>query len=68
MAESITESKEVWLAFIAYALVIIEKMTGVNFPLDPVQIFGAGVALMAIVRILWTQGKIQSFLPKGKTE
>ena len=64
MADSVIGSKEVLLAIISYALVLIAQYSGIQFPLTPEQILGAGVAAMAIVRVFWTSGKIQSFLPK----
>ena len=60
MADSIIGSKEVAVAIIAYVLGLAVQFTGVAFPLSPEQIFASGVALMAIVRVFWTSGKIQS--------
>ena len=64
MAESVIGSKEVIVAILSYVLTLTVQATGVAFPLSPEQIMGAGVALMAIVRVFWTSGKIQSVLPK----
>ena len=65
MAESVIGSKEVIVAILSYVLVLVTQSTGVDFPLTPEQILGAGVALMTIIRVFWTSGKIQSLLPKG---
>ena len=61
MAESVIGSKEVAIAIISYALVLLGKITGIDFPLTPEQIFATGIAVMAMVRVLWTSEKIQSF-------
>lgn len=64
MGESVIGSKEVAIAIITFILANVVQTTGIQFPLTPEQIYGAGVALMAIVRVLWTQSKIESLLPK----
>jgi hypothetical protein len=64
MAESVIGSKEVAIAIISYALVLLGKSTGIDFPLTPEQIFATGIAVIAMVRVLWTSEKIQSILPK----
>jgi hypothetical protein len=64
MAESVIGSKEVAIAIITFVLANLGQLTGVEFPLTPDQIYGAGIALMLMARIFWTSGKIQSILPK----
>ena len=64
MAESVIGSKEVAIAILTFVLANLGQLTGVEFPLSPDQIYGAGLAIMAMVRIFWTSGKIQSILPK----
>jgi hypothetical protein len=61
MAESFIGSKEVAIAILTFVLANLGQLTGVEFPLTPEQIYGAGLALMAMVRVFWTSGKIQSF-------
>jgi hypothetical protein len=61
MAESVIGSKEVAIAILTFVLANLGQLTGVEFPLTPDQVYGAGLALMAMVRVFWTSGKIQSF-------
>lgn len=64
MGNSVVGSKEVIVIFIAFVLAEVVKQTGIAFPLDANQIYEAGLAIAAVIRIFWTQGKITSFLPK----
>jgi hypothetical protein len=64
MAESVVGSKEVALAVIALALANIVQYTGIQFPLTPDQIYGAGISGLAILRIFFTNSKITSLLPQ----
>jgi hypothetical protein len=64
MAESVIRSKEVAIAIISYVLALVVQTTGIDFPLTPEQIFATGMAIMAMVRVFWTSGKIQSIFPK----
>lgn len=64
MAESVIGSKEVAIAILTFIVANLGQATGVEFPLSPDQIYAAGIAVMAMVRIFWTSGKIQSLLPK----
>ena len=61
MAESVIGSKEVAIAILTFVLANLGQLTGIEFPLTPEQVYGAGLALMAMVRVFWTSGKIQSF-------
>ena len=64
MAESVIGSKEIAIFAITVLLQHAVAFTGVEFPLSPEQIYAAGLSLMAIVRIAFTEGKIEGFLPK----
>ena len=64
MAESVIGSKEIAIFVITVALQQAVSLTGAAFPLSPEQIYAAGVAAMAIVRVFWTEGKITSVLPR----
>jgi hypothetical protein len=64
MTDSVIGSKEVAIAVITFMLANVVQMTGVQFPLTPDQIYGAGIALLAMVRVFMTDGKITSFMPK----
>jgi hypothetical protein len=64
MADSVIGSKEIAIFIITIVVQQVVSMTGAPFPLTPEQILAAGFTLMAAARILWTQGKITSFLPK----
>ena len=66
MSDSIIGSKEIAIFAITVLLQQAVQLTGIAFPLSPEQIYAAGLALMAIVRVLMTDGKITSFLPKPK--
>ena len=66
MSDSVLGSKEVAIAIITFVIANVVQYSGVQFPLTPEQIYGAGVALLAIVRVFMTDGKITSFLPKPK--
>jgi len=69
MSDSVLGSKEIAIFAITVILQQSLKATGIDFPLTPEQIYASGLAIMAIVRVLWTDGKITSFLPKkGKTD
>ncbi len=68
MSESIIGSKEVAVIAIAFVIGKSVEMTGVSFPLTADQVYQAGLAIAGIIRILWTQGKISSLLPKNKVE
>lgn len=61
MAESVIGSKEVAIAILTFVLANLGQLTGIEFPLTPEQVYGAGLALIAMVRVFWTSGKIQSF-------
>jgi len=63
MGKALVMSKELWIGVITVALGLIVENTGVQFPLDPEQIYAAGVALIVIVRSLFTQEKIDRVLP-----
>jgi hypothetical protein len=64
MTESVIGSKEIAIFVITVLIQQAVALTGAPFPLDPAQIYAIGLALMAIVRVIWTSGKIQSILPK----
>ena len=64
MGDAVLGSKEIAIFAITVILQQSLKATGIDFPLTPEQIYAAGLALMAIVRVFWTEGKITSFLPK----
>ena len=64
MAESVIGSKEIAIFVITVALQQAVSLTGAAFPLSPEQIYAAGLSMMAIARVVWTEGKIQSVLPK----
>jgi hypothetical protein len=64
MAESVIGSKEIAIFVITVLIQQAVALTGAPFPLDPAQIYATGLTLMAIVRVIWTSGKIQSILPK----
>ena len=64
MTEAAIKSKEIIVAIIAFAIGMIVDFTGIAFPLTPEQIYAAGVAGMAIIRVFWTEGKITSVLPR----
>jgi hypothetical protein len=68
MSESVVGSKEVAIAVITFVLANIVQYAAVQFPLSPEQIYGAGVAVLAIVRIFMTDGKITTLLPSKKDE
>jgi len=55
-------SKELWLGLIAIILGLIVENTGVEFPLTPEQIYATGIAIIVIVRGLFTQEKIDRIL------
>lgn len=61
--KSLVMSKELWIGAITVALGLIVENTGVQFPLTSEQIYAAGVAIMMIVRALFTQEKINKILP-----
>ena len=64
MTDSVIGSKEVAIAAITFVLANAVQYTGIEFPMTPDQIYGMGIALMAMVRIFWTKGNITSILPK----
>jgi hypothetical protein len=64
MADSVIGSKEIAIFIITVLLQQIVSLTGTPFPLTPEQMYAAGFTLAAAVRIIWTEGKITSFLPK----
>lgn len=66
MADSLIGSKEVAIAFITFAIANLVQYTGVAFPLTPDQIYLTGVALMAMIRIFVTDGKITTLFPKDE--
>ena len=57
-------SKEMWMTIITFIVAMIVQTTGIVFPLTPEQIFGAGMAIVLIIRIGWTKSNITSVLPK----
>jgi len=61
MSNSVIGSKEVAIAVITFVLANLGRLTGVEFPLTPDQTYGAGIALITMVRIFWTSEKIQRF-------
>lgn len=63
MGKALVMSKELWIGVITVALGLIVENTGVQFPLTPEQIYATGVALMVIIRSLFTQEKIDRVLP-----
>jgi hypothetical protein len=63
MGKALVMSKELWIGIITVALGIVVENTGVQFPLTPEQIYAAGVAIIVIVRGLFTQEKIDRVLP-----
>ncbi len=63
MGKALVASKEIWIGVITVALGLIVENTGVQFPLTPEQIYATGVALMVIIRSLFTQEKIDRVLP-----
>lgn len=64
MADSVIGSKEVAIAILTFLLANLVKSTGIEFPLSPEQVYLSGISLMAMVRVFWTSGKIQSLIPK----
>jgi len=58
MGKSLVMSKELWIGIITVALGLVVENTGVQFPLTPEQIYATGVAVMMIVRAVFTQEKI----------
>ncbi len=62
MSENVIGSKEVAIAIITFVLANLGRITSVEFPLSPEQIYASGIALMAMVRILWTSEKIQRII------
>lgn len=62
--KSVIGSKEVAIAVLTFLLANLVQVTGIEFPLSPEQVYSAGIAAMAMVRVFWTSGKIQSLLPK----
>jgi len=62
MGKSLVMSKELWIGVITVALGLIVENTGVQFPLTSEQIYATGVAIMMIVRALFTQEKIDRIL------
>ncbi len=63
MGKALIASKEIWIGVITVALGLIVENTGIQFPLTPEQIYAAGVALIVIIRSLFTQEKIDRVLP-----
>lgn len=63
MGKSLVMSKELWIGIITVALGLVVENTGVQFPLTPEQIYATGVAVMMIVRAVFTQEKIDRVLP-----
>ena len=68
MGDAVLGSREIAIFAITVILQQSLKATGIDFPLTPEQIYAAGLALMAIVRVFWTSEKITSILPKPKTK
>jgi hypothetical protein len=64
MADSVIGSKEILIGIIALVLANLKTITGIEFPVPPEMIYAAGIALMGIVRVFFTEGKIDSILPK----
>lgn len=64
MGSAIIGSKEVAIAILTFILGNVVAATGVEFPLTPEQIYSTGLAIMAIVRILWTNEKITKIIPE----
>ncbi len=58
MGKSLVMSKELWIGIITVALGLVVENTGIEFPLTSEQIYAAGVAIIMIVRALFTQEKI----------
>jgi len=59
-------SKELWLGLIAIILGLIVENTGVEFPLTPEQIYATGIAIIVIVRGLFTQEKLTEYYKRLK--
>jgi len=55
-------SKELWIGAITVVSGLIVENTGVQFPLTSEQVYATGVAIMMIVRALFTQDKIDRIL------
>ena len=64
MGNALVTSKEVIVVLISFILGAVVDITGITFPLTPDQIYAAGLALVGIIRVIWTEGKISNFLPK----